>query len=241
MLFQVCNGTQDSAVNGWMSEIIITNVTHINDTFDEVQDTVTSSATSEVSDTLRDQQYSRIRDQQCLVSETGASVYHSQMAPMATGQNISNQESPQAENAIISAELQQSLKMKTDNSIKKDTDCVSPSSAPSLPKTKTKTADGYQLRGRKARRKKVGRPAKHTTKIIKDKIRRCSYCSYETNSSACLLVHERRHTGEKPYSCPECNYAGTQASNTVRHIKTAHPDSNVRIILTHRRITRTNV
>ncbi|KAA0186573.1 hypothetical protein HAZT_HAZT004258, partial [Hyalella azteca] len=46
----------------------------------------------------------------------------------------------------------------------------------------------------------------------------CSYCSYKTSVKTNLRVHERTHTGEKPYTCPHCDYRSCQASNLKSHL-----------------------
>ena len=55
-----------------------------------------------------------------------------------------------------------------------------------------------------------------------DKRFKCRYCDYESHQAAVLVVHERTHTGERPFACgfPGCTFRARQMSSIVRHQRT---------------------
>ncbi|KAF2354876.1 BTB/POZ domain [Trinorchestia longiramus] len=52
----------------------------------------------------------------------------------------------------------------------------------------------------------------------------CSYpnCGYVTDRESWLKTHIRKHTGERPFSCPHCPYRSAQKSNLTVHVKKVH-------------------
>ncbi|MPC33132.1 RE1-silencing transcription factor [Portunus trituberculatus] len=45
-------------------------------------------------------------------------------------------------------------------------------------------------------------------------------CSTLASMNSSLKIHLRKHTGEKPYTCPHCPYQSTVSSHIKRHLKT---------------------
>ena len=45
----------------------------------------------------------------------------------------------------------------------------------------------------------------------------CRYCEYRADYPSAMTVHERSHTGEKPYGCRYCEYRAARASHITVH------------------------
>ncbi|CAH1641956.1 unnamed protein product [Spodoptera littoralis] len=58
------------------------------------------------------------------------------------------------------------------------------------------------------------------------KIHKCAYCEYSSATKEALIIHERRHTGERPYICDHCGATFHRRSNLVQHIAIHLPENN---------------
>nr|XP_039264485.1 sal-like protein 1 [Styela clava] len=52
---------------------------------------------------------------------------------------------------------------------------------------------------------------------------KCQFCPKWFKYRSVLEIHMRSHTGERPYKCPYCEYAGTQQNCLKLHIQRHHP------------------
>ena len=53
-------------------------------------------------------------------------------------------------------------------------------------------------------------------------LQRCDQCDYSTLVRNSLIVHMRKHTGEKPFKCDQCPYAGRQKTLLEIHKRSVH-------------------
>ena len=66
----------------------------------------------------------------------------------------------------------------------------------------------------------------HYTTTMLSSACRCPLCDYVTADHNSMRRHRMRHTGDKPYQCPHCNYACIQAVSLKLHLKSKHPGSD---------------
>uniref|UniRef100_A0A8C2XLH0 C2H2-type domain-containing protein n=1 Tax=Cyclopterus lumpus TaxID=8103 RepID=A0A8C2XLH0_CYCLU len=55
---------------------------------------------------------------------------------------------------------------------------------------------------------------------------KCGYCGHVFKFHSQFIIHQRIHTGERPFKCPECDKGFSKNSNLNLHLKT-HKKSNI--------------
>ncbi|XP_012544950.1 zinc finger protein 81 [Bombyx mori] len=60
-----------------------------------------------------------------------------------------------------------------------------------------------------------------------EKTDKCSYCDYRASNAEQVKIHERLHTGERPFVCAQCGAAFHRRSTHLQHVATHLPDRPV--------------
>ncbi|XP_050559476.1 zinc finger protein ZFP2 isoform X4 [Spodoptera frugiperda] len=62
-----------------------------------------------------------------------------------------------------------------------------------------------------------------------EKTDKCSFCDYRASNAEQVKIHERLHTGEKPFVCAECGAGFHRKSSYLQHVAIHLPDKNVQV------------
>ncbi|XP_015196164.2 zinc finger protein 449-like [Lepisosteus oculatus] len=83
---------------------------------------------------------------------------------------------------------------------------------PSSPDPKRKGTEDSGRSGRKFRTQHVKIP-------VADKLHQCSYCRRTFVTHPDLLLHQKSHSGKKPYVCPKCSSKFSKPHHLKRHLR----------------------
>ncbi|KAK3850464.1 hypothetical protein Pcinc_042845 [Petrolisthes cinctipes] len=61
----------------------------------------------------------------------------------------------------------------------------------------------------------------------------CKFCGKHCETPSQLAIHLRAHTGERPYSCPHCDYRATQKHHVKSHLQRRHKEQHTQHSDTH--------